>query len=244
MPEPEFPEYAVKYSKAALESRLKLAVELRPILDKIESELAEDPGRYPERIIPASLDGTSKVYMHPNPVIQITFQVDLDRKVLYFFHFSAPQLSVEKTIFISYSHTDEPWLNKFRNFLTVLEQRGVIRFWDDTKLRPGDRWEDQIREALDSARAGLLLVSQEFLASAFITQTELPKLLEDAEKKGKKIFWLHLSPSTVFETHKEITRYQSLLSNPKTSLQELNDAEQRRALVDASRRLAEAAGSI
>ncbi len=127
-----------------------------------------------------------------------------------------------------------------RIFLTVLEQQGVIKFWDDSQLQSGVPWEDQIKEALESARAGLLLVSQDFLASEFVREIELPRLLEAAEKQGKKIFWIHLTPSTVFDTHKEITRFQSLLEDPTTSLQELEEAEQRRALVRMTKRLAEA----
>ncbi len=44
----------------------------------------------------------------------------------------------------------------------------------------------------------------------------------------------------MFDTHKEITRFQSLLEDPTTSLQELEEAEQRRALVRMTKRLAEA----
>jgi len=50
-------------------------------------------------------------------------------------------------------------------------------------------------------------------------------------------------PSTVFESHAEITRFQSLLENPKVSLDDLDDAAQKRALVRMSSRLAEAVRS-
>ena len=240
MAEPEFPEFAIKYAKSAQETRKTLPPEVRPTVDLIESELVDDPNMYPERIIPASLDGTSFVYMHPDPVIQITFQVDKENKVLYFFHYSAPAFKVQKTIFVSYSHADRPWLEKLRKFLTVIEQQGVMQFWDDSQLEVGVPWEDQVKKILDSNQGGLLLVSQEFLSSKFIKETELPKLLDQAEQEGKKIFWLHLSPSTVFETHKEITKYQSLLDDPQTSLEELEEPQQRKVLVQMSKKLAEA----
>jgi hypothetical protein len=54
---------------------------------------------------------------------------------------------------------------------------------------------------------------------------------------------LQLSPSTVFDTHREITQFQSLLDDPKVSLQELetvNEAQLRKVLVEMSRRLSEA----
>ncbi len=239
MAEPVFAEYAIKLSNTAQATRRALPPEARSIVDRIEADLADDPTSHPDRVIPASLDGTSYIYMHPDPPIQITFQVDEQRKVIYFFHYSAPTFRVQQTIFISYSHSDKPWLAKLKTFLTVLEQKGVIKFWDDGELKPGVPWEDQIREALDSAKAGLLLVSQEFLASKFITETELPRLLDDAETKGKRIFWLHLSPSTVFETHREITRFQALM-NPETSLEELEETQLRKVLVGVSKALGEA----
>jgi hypothetical protein len=87
---------------------------------------------------------------------------------------------------------------------------------------------------LDSAIAGVLLVSQDFLVSKFIKETELPRLLEGAQKEGKKIFWVPLSPSTVFESATQITKYQSLLPDPRTSLKERSEVDQEKALVEMS----------
>jgi hypothetical protein len=131
-------------------------------------------------------------------------------------------------------------LIKLRGFLTVLEQQGTIKFWDDNQLETGELWEKQIKEALESAAAGILLVSQKFLTSKFINEKELPKLLDAAQDQGKKIFWIHLSPSTVFDSHEEITRYQSLLKNPQISLEELDEPAQKKALVQISKSLREA----
>ena len=147
---------------------------------------------------------------------------------------------MRKTIFVSYSRKDEPWLAKLKTFLGVLEQQGVIRFWDDSQLEVGKPWEEQINEALESAYAGVLLVSQDFLASSFITGQELPKLLDGAAQQGKRIFWIHLSPSTVFDTHEEITRFQSLLKDPRQTLEELPEAQQKKVLVHISKELAKA----
>jgi hypothetical protein len=127
-------------------------------------------------------------------------------------------------------------------FLTVLEQEGVIKFWDDEQLKPGQLWEEEIKQVLDSAAAGVLLVSQDFLVSKFIKEKELPKLLEGAQKEGKKIFWAPLSPSTVFESHEHITKYQSLLPDPRTSLEERSEADQKKALVEMSKLLRQVVG--
>ena len=237
---PEFPEYSSKYSKVALESRQKLAPEMLPLVDQIERELADGPEFLKDRLIPASLEGTTYIYNHADSPVQITFQVDEEKKILYYFHFSAPALEVKKSVFISYSHADEDWLHLLKKFLGVLEQQGVIKFWDDSQIEAGEEWRQQIEEALDSAHAAVLLVSQDFLVSDFITKHELPKLLADAKAQGKKILWIPVSPSTVFESHKEITRFQSPLKNPRKSLEELGEAERKRAMVQVSSQLAKA----
>lgn len=240
MTEALFPAYSSKFSKLALEARRTIAPELLAIVAEIENQLAEDPQAMPERLTPASIDGTTLIYRHPDPLIEVTFQIDEASKILYFFHFSAPTLQVRKSVFISYSHADQQWLAMLKKFLTVLEQQGLVKFWDDSAIGAAEDWEASIREALDSARAAVLLVSQDFLVSDFITKFELPKVLADAKHQGKKIFWIPVSPSTVFETHHEITRFQSPLPDPKTSLEELGDADRKKVLVEISRNIAAA----
>jgi hypothetical protein len=235
----EFSEYAIKYSRAALESRNAFPRDLLIVLDEIVNDLADDPKKNPDRVISASREGTSFIYMHPEPAIQITYEVDPKQKVIYFFHFSAPTMRIRNTIFVSYSHEDKEWLDKIRIYLSAQEQEGLIQFWDDAQLQAGEDWRKKIDEVLDSSTAGVLLVSQEFLNSKFIDEVELPKLLESAENEGKKIFWIPLSPSTVFDTHREITKYQSLKPDPRTSLDELTGVEQKRVLVQMSRKLTE-----
>ena len=236
----EFPEFSAKFSKEAKESRKKIPLTLLATLDEIQNELLENPNRYRDRVIPASRDGRSFVYLHPDPPIQVTYEVDQENKIIFFFHFSAPSLEVRKTLFISYSHEDEAWLEQLREFLAGLEQAGVLKLWDDRELVAGKPWHEQILEALESANAGVLLVSQKFLTSKFIAQTELPKLLEGVKEKGKSLYWIHVSPSTVFDTHKEITKFQSLQKDPKIALEELSEAERKKALVQISKALSEA----
>jgi hypothetical protein len=236
----DFTEFAIKETREALKARHALPPELQKLLDKIMWELADDPERYPERTSSLGRAGSVFLYRHPHPALEITFEVDREKQVVYFFHFVAPALPARQTVFISYSHKDQKWIVLLKKFLGVLEQEGVLKLWDDSAIKAGERWEDSIREALDSARAAVLLVSQDFLVSDFVTKCELPRLLAAAERDGKRIFWIPVSPSTVFETHKEITSFQSPLADPRVSLRELRKADRERALVQVSRRVAEA----
>lgn len=238
MTEPDFTTYAIKESKEAFASRQTLPRSLQTIISSVMWELAEKPGSYPDRTLPAER-GTSR-YVHPKPQFEITFKVDEPANVIYFLHVSAQALPARHTVFISYSHADSRWVEELMKFLIVLEREGVIKLWSDRNIDAGDRWEDSIREALDSARAAVLLVSQDFLISEFITTYELPRLLEAAQR-GTRIFWIPVSPSTVFDSHVEITAFQSPIADPQhVSLQDLKPAERKKALAGLYKKVREA----
>ena len=238
--EADFPEYSAKETEHALASRKGFTAEQLKVLDELRWKLTQEPGPF-EVVSTRTIKG-QLVYRHPEPPIELTFSVDPARKVVYFYHFSAP-LPPRQTIFISYSRQDVAWLKMLRKFLGVLEREGVIAFWDDGKIKPGEPWEDSIKSALESACAAVLLVSQDFLVSEFISTVELPKLLSDAVGRGKRIFWIPVSPSTVFESAPEITVFESLCEDPSVSLEELPEPQQKKVLVQAYQRLREAMGS-
>ena len=230
----DFPEYAVKETKGAVSSRHKLSAEQLKGLDEIIWSLADAPDHFEPLSTLSSLG--QFVYKHPTLGIEVTYSVDVSQKVLYFYHFSAP-LPPRQTIFISYSREDVEWLRLLRKFLIVLEREDIVRFWDDSSIKPGEPWEESIRKALDTSCAAVLLVSQDFLTSKFITTYELPRLLSDAKREGKKIFWVPVSPSTVFESNKEITVFESLTDDPRISLEELPEPQRKKLLVLASQKL-------
>jgi hypothetical protein len=111
-------------------------------------------------------------------------------------------------VFISYSHKDKKWLERLQTHLGPLARAG-LKFWDDTKIKPGAVWREEIKRALDSAKAAVLLVSADFLASDFIDKNELPPLLDAAEKEGAKILSIIVSPCRFSETE-SLSRFQSM----------------------------------
>lgn len=229
----DFPPYAIKYSKQATDSKAGLPPELLPIVDDVvNSKLAYDPVTPRPEIIPVSRHGGTFIYTHARPQIQITYEVDVKNKIIFLFHFVAPSFSVRKSLFISYSHLDGEWLKQLRTHLSGLEQEGVIEFWDDGMLVKGEKWKPQIEKVLADCIGGVLLVSPDFLGSAFITDVELPALLSDAVKNmRKKIFWVHVRRCDENdEKLKSIMEYQSLLDNPRKPLSDYNDAEKMKAL--------------
>ena len=110
-------------------------------------------------------------------------------------------------VFVSYSHDDKNWLAKLMVHLKALEQYKAVDIWWDGKIKPGQKWRNQIKQALASARVAVLLVSPGFLASEFILEEELPEILRDAAKEGTAILWCLVSYCNYGVT--EIAEYQA-----------------------------------
>lgn len=141
-------------------------------------------------------------------------------------------------VFISYAHEDREWLERVQTHLSVLDQLGIdVNLWDDTKIKAGMRWRDEIQKALSAAKVAILLVSTDFLASDFITNDELPPLLKAAQNDGTAILPLILKPC-LYTLHKSLAEFQSV-NDPSNALSKLTESEQEEVLVKLAKRIAE-----
>ncbi len=212
MVEPE--SYATSYSPGAKAVYDGLAVPLRAAVLDIEDELAENPDKYPARLIP--LPGNAFIYKHPKPAIELMCRIDREHKTIDFVQLTVPTLTVSKTLFISYSHKDEKWLLELKKWLTPLEQSGRVALWDDEQIKASADWRRDINEALASANAAVLLISIDFLTSEFILNHELPQLLNAAQERGMQVLWIAVRESMVDDT--EIVQYQAVHKDPPLAL--------------------------
>ena len=87
-------------------------------------------------------------------------------------------------LFVSYSHEDQVWLDRLLPCLDQLRRLGVVDAWSDRRIKAGDKWFAEIKAGLQKARAAILLISKDFLASDFCMKEEVPFLLEQAEVNG------------------------------------------------------------
>ncbi len=134
-----------------------------------------------------------------------------------------------RELFISYSHHDVRWLEHLRVHLRPLERLYGLQRWDDSRIKAGDKWLQDIEQALSRARVALLLVSPQFLASDFIEREELPPLFDAAQNGGLKILWVPLRPCN-WKLHPQIEQYQAVFP-PQRTLADMSDVEQDRIMV-------------
>jgi len=81
-------------------------------------------------------------------------------------------------VFISYSHLDEGFKNDLVKHLEPLKKMNIIEAWHDRKLKAGDEWEKAISKNLKDADLILLLVSIDFINSAYCYDVEMEEAME------------------------------------------------------------------
>ncbi len=129
-------------------------------------------------------------------------------------------------VFISYCHADRALMGELKTMLAPVLNQGQVVLWDDTQIQPGAKWREEIQAGLDAARVGVLLVSDNFLSSGFITNQEVPQLLQAAEQDGATLFWICLSPC--LWQHSPVARYQAA-NTPDKPLDQIPKAKRKAA---------------
>ena len=96
-------------------------------------------------------------------------------------------------LFVSYSDRDRKFLDELNKYLQVERE---LDLWSDKQIDAGSDWRAKIRDALAQADAAILLVSQDFLASEFIRNHELPSLLESVKSRRLRLFLIPVGACT------------------------------------------------
>jgi formylglycine-generating enzyme required for sulfatase activity len=133
-----------------------------------------------------------------------------------------------RQVFVSYSHRDSEWLERLMPFLRTLEREAVLRVWSDREIQIASDWHADIQKALNEADAAILLISQDFLASDYIANNELPQLLSAARERGLKVFPVFVRLSRLKDS--PLLRFQAV-NSPTSPLDKLDRGEQDEILV-------------
>jgi hypothetical protein len=136
------------------------------------------------------------------------------------------RVSPRTKVFVSYSHADTKWLKMLLVHLAPLERQGTIVRWDDTKIAPGMRWQEEIAIGIRSAKVAVLLISADFMKSEFIAGNELPPLLDAAEHDGAVILPVIISPCLIGS----LAKFQAV-NSPSRPLVDMTRGDRDRAWV-------------
>jgi len=83
-----------------------------------------------------------------------------------------------KKIVVSYANQEKNELLELEKILNPLERAGLISFWTDNQILPGQEWNPEIQGQFQQADIILLLVSASFLASDYIHNVEMNIAIE------------------------------------------------------------------
>jgi hypothetical protein len=120
------------------------------------------------------------------------------------------------TVFVSYSHKDEDWKDKLLPHLRILETAGLnVRIWEDRQIDAGAQWYPEIQQAMEQAVAAVLLISADYLASAFCVKEEVPFLLKRQESAGMLLVPL-LVRDCLWKAHRWLSARQMVPRDDKS----------------------------
>ncbi|MEO5913476.1 MAG: SUMF1/EgtB/PvdO family nonheme iron enzyme [Luteolibacter sp.] len=122
--------------------------------------------------------------------------------------------SKELRVFVSYSHKDADLKGQFDTNLRVMERQGIIQKWTDGEIQPGDRWAESITEAMNNSQIIIFMVSNNFLDSDFIRNTEAPLAMQRMNE-GKAVVVPVLLRNTPGWKHEKWYSLQALPSEVK-----------------------------
>ncbi len=107
---------------------------------------------------------------------------------------ASPSKAPPIQIFVSYSHENSTWFGRLRPLLNFQRHDNIAHAWHDQKLRAGDQWDNEIRDALEKMDVFVCLLSYEFLNSNYIQDVELERALARKENEEIEIVPIVLYP--------------------------------------------------
>ncbi|ETR65309.1 MAG: TIR protein [Candidatus Magnetoglobus multicellularis str. Araruama] len=145
---------------------------------------------------------------------------------------------VRKHIFISYCHKDRKYLNQLKSALDVLTHKN-IHSWYDKHIKTGDQWNLKIHTEIEKADMAVCLITENFLKSEYIRDTEIPAIL-NRRQEGLKIFPILFDDCmwNLLDWLKEI----QIFPEECKPVKEFSEDKQNEQLKEIARRVAETLG--
>ena len=112
-------------------------------------------------------------------------------------------------IFISYAHEDRRYKDELGKLLRYPVREGKVIVWDDGEITAGADWDDDIRRALFEANIVIMLISSDFVGSAYIDRVELAEAVE-REQRGETRIVPIIVRRCIWEERTGLSRLQAL----------------------------------
>jgi TIR domain len=97
-------------------------------------------------------------------------------------------------IFCCYARRDQSFLEELKTHLFPLQREGFIEVWHDKNISLGTEWEREISIHLNAAQIIILLVSPDFIASAYCYGKEMLRAMERHEAEEAIVVPIILRP--------------------------------------------------
>jgi hypothetical protein len=143
------------------------------------------------------------------------------------------------SVFFSYSHADEALRDRLEKHLSMLKRQGVIDVWHDRRLPPGDHIDHGISEHLERADLILLLVSPDFLDSAYCYDLEMTRVMERHTVGATRVL-----PVILRFCDWHSTPFGKLLATPKDGKPVVKYADQDEAFLEVTKAIKAAVAAL
>ena len=101
-------------------------------------------------------------------------------------------------VFIAYCFPEKRWLDRVQAALEPFAGADRCVVWDERKVRASGTWKTELPAVLATTKVAMMIVSDLFLESDFITRVKLPAILEREREDGLEICWV-LAGQCLFE---------------------------------------------
>lgn len=98
-------------------------------------------------------------------------------------------------VFCCYAREDQPLLLMLKKHLRPLEREGLITVQADIDVSPGEEWEKEISQYLNTAQIILLLISPDFMNSDYCYSKEMVQAMRRHKSREASVIPIILSPS-------------------------------------------------
>src|SRR4051794_802325 len=128
-------------------------------------------------------------------------------------------------VFVSYAHEDGAVLGRLIAVLRPLVRKAQLELWADRYIEAGRAWRDEIELHLARAEVAVGLVSVDLLASDYVMEQELPRLVE----RGIPLLCVPVGPSPWWDIETLSSVHWTV--PPERPLSAMTPAEQDSALI-------------